>query len=519
MIPKIIHYCWFGGKPFPELTQKCIASWHRYMPDWHYMCWDESNFEIASAPLYVRQAYEARKFAFVSDYVRLWALEQYGGVYFDTDVEVVKSFEPLLGDMAFIGMEESKAHLVGTCVMGCEAHCRWVKDMLSLYKDLLFIKQDGSFDLTTNVQRLGQRMIAKGLNQPQSLSDREPWHHEQYIAEWGLRVYTHDYFSPITSTRVIRKTNNTYSIHYYLASWVDRTYAQRIKDWIIAHVIGRKLTDNIAYWKRQFMSNHDDYICESIENPSHVEVIKRIPHVIHYCWFGGNPLPELVEQCIASWHQHMPDYEYKCWDESTFDISSAPLYVRQAYEARKYAFVSDYVRLWALEQYGGLYMDVDFEVLRPFDDIMDRYIAFAGYEGSKRQPVMMGVIASEPHGMWVRDMLATYNNRPFIKPDGNMDFTPNTTYFSNRLEEFGAVLDGVEKDVIINGFLLFHVFPVWAFCPILTTGENVQTPQTYCIHRGLRSWTADDGWKYRVLFAFSPKIRIYIIKIKRVIFG
>ena len=78
-----------------------------------------------------------------------------------------------------------------------------------------------------------------------------------------------------------------------------------------------------------------------------------IPKIIHYCWFGGNPLPELEKACLASWHEHMPEWEYKWWSESNFDIAKAPLYVRQAYEARKYAFVSDYVRLWALEKFGG----------------------------------------------------------------------------------------------------------------------------------------------------------------------
>lgn len=117
----------------------------------------------------------------------------------------------------------------------------------------------------------------------------------------------------------------------------------------------------------------------------------------------GKPLTPFAEQCLASWKEHMPEtanggeWEYMRWDESNFAIASAPLYVQQAYEARKFAFVSDYVRLWALEQYGG-YMDVDFLVFRPFDELMDRYPAFAGYEGSKRQPVMQGVLASEPHG-------------------------------------------------------------------------------------------------------------------------
>lgn len=243
-----------------------------------------------------------------------------------------------------------------------------------------------------------------------------------------------------------------------------------------------------------------------------------IPHIIHYCWFGGAPLPPLAEECIASWKKYMPEWELKRWDDSNFDIASAPLYVRQAYEARKFAFVSDYVRLWALEQYGGLYMDVDFMVYRPFDDLMTQYAAFAGYEGSKRKPVMQGVIASEPHGAWVRDMLQTYQYREFIKPDGSLDLTPNTSFFSDRLENQGFVPDGNEKDVIVNGKLYLHVLPVWAFCPVLTTGEDVRKPETYCEHMGESSW-AKKGWKAKMLGMVSPKMRTRLIKLKRKILG
>ena len=332
----------------------------------------------------------------------------------------------------------------------------------------------------------------------------------------------------------------------------------------------------------------------------------KIPHIIHYCWFGRKPLPELAERCIASWKEHMPEWEYMKWTEDNFDIAAAPLYVRQAYEAKKYAFVSDYVRLWALERYGGLYMDVDFEVYRPFDDLMDRYVAFAGYEGSKRSPVMQGVIASEPHGAWVRDMLYTYEVRRFILPDGRFDMTPNTSYFTDRLEAQGFVADGKEKDFYFNknqnqndtayaainnenilevtenagstvadsnlhnldpqlareqvpgqttvqscdadtaelslhnplqknvdcinqekaeknnhadeGIFMLHVFPVECFCPVLTTGENVRTAETYCEYKGESSW-AKQGWKGKILSYFSPAVRTRLIKLKRRIFG
>ena len=228
MIPKIIHYCWFGKGEMPELVQTCIASWHTHMPNWEFKLWSEDNFDIAAAPQYVREAYEAKKYAFVSDYVRLWALEQEGGVYLDTDVEVLRSFDPLLNDTAFIGLEESLALLPGTCLMGCEAHCQWVKDMLSTYEGAKFVNNDGTLDMTTNVQRMGAKMVEGGL-----LHERRI----QYLPQWGLRVYTHDYFSPITSTRVIRKTQNTYCIHRFAGSWVDGKKGGIRNWWIVREMI------------------------------------------------------------------------------------------------------------------------------------------------------------------------------------------------------------------------------------------------------------------------------------------
>lgn len=260
-----------------------------------------------------------------------------------------------------------------------------------------------------------------------------------------------------------------------------------------------------------------------------------IPKILHYCWFGKNPLPELEQRCLASWHKHMPDWEYRWWNEETFDISSAPLYVQQAYDAHKYAFVSDYVRLWALEKFGGLYMDVDFMVYRPFDELMAQYAAFAGYEGSKRDPVMQGVIASVAHGAWVKDMLSTYETRPFIKSDGSLDMYPNTQYFTDRLEAQGFVADGVEKDFCIGGGMslanalndslshndntfMLHVFPVHYFCPVLTTGEDVRTEETYCEHKGESSW-AQQTWKGKLLSKIPSSLRTKIIKLKRKILG
>ena len=230
-----------------------------------------------------------------------------------------------------------------------------------------------------------------------------------------------------------------------------------------------------------------------------------IPRIVHYCWFGKGQKPELVEQCIASWHRCMPDWTYMEWSEDNFAIASAPLYVRQAYEARKYAFVSDYVRLWALEQYGGVYLDVDFEVYKSFEPLLDcPQKAFVGKEGSKHQPPMLGVMASEPHSRWVTTMLHTYDKREFVMSDGSYDMTTNVAYFAAA---------GVHKEEWVK------IYPVTYFCPILTTGEDVRNENTYCEHKGLHSWSEKENWKGKILSMVSPNMKIRLIKLKRRIFG
>ena len=235
-----------------------------------------------------------------------------------------------------------------------------------------------------------------------------------------------------------------------------------------------------------------------------------IPKILHYCWFGKGQMPELVLKCIESWKNHLPHYEMRLWSEDNFDIASAPQYVQEAYAAKKYAFVSDYVRLWALEREGGLYIDVDFEVYKSFDDLMEQYDAFAGYEGSKRNPVMMGVIAASAHHPWILGMMATYETRKFVKDDGSLDMTPNTGYFLRWMQERGFVADGVEKD-----WMGVHILPVEYFCPGLTTGENLCCERTYCEHKGLDSWSGNEGWKAKLLNIVPQRWKIKLIKLKR----
>jgi hypothetical protein len=208
MIPKIIHYCWFGGNSLPVLAQKCIASWKKYFPGYEIKEWNETNYDVHKTP-YISEAYNARKYAFVSDYVRFDILYKYGGIYFDTDVEVIKPFDSILRKGGFMGFE-SGCRVAAGLGMGCNAGLGIVYQILDFYSPLHFINADGSYNLHTVVEYVTEILRQNGLiekNQIQILD--------------GLTIYPSEYFAPKSSeTGELEITINTHSIHYYDASWV-----------------------------------------------------------------------------------------------------------------------------------------------------------------------------------------------------------------------------------------------------------------------------------------------------------
>lgn len=211
MIPKKIHYCWFGGNPLPKLAKKCIKSWKRYCPDYEIIRWDESNFDIASAPLYVQQAYNAKKWAFVTDYVRLCAMVTQGGIYMDTDVEVVKSLDSFLQHEAFSGFEVD-TH-ISTGVMACEKGFSLFKEFLDYYNDAVFIRDDGTYNQTTNVIIMTDIAKKYGLKQDGT-----------YQIINGMALYPEEYFCPLDFNLCLHNTENTHTIHWFAASWESEEY-------------------------------------------------------------------------------------------------------------------------------------------------------------------------------------------------------------------------------------------------------------------------------------------------------
>lgn len=208
MIPKIIHYCWFGRGKMPKLAQDCIKSWEKYCPEYQLKEWNEENFDLDLYP-YAREAYDNKKFAFVTDVVRLYALYNEGGIYMDTDVEVIKPLDPFLDNVAFSGFEGLDR--LPTGIMASEKGGQWVKDNLEYYTRHHFITLDGKLDLTTNVTIITDYMLKKGVVLDNSYQDFPGF----------FRLYPKTYFCPLSEPQDF--SENTVTIHHFAGSWLPRS--------------------------------------------------------------------------------------------------------------------------------------------------------------------------------------------------------------------------------------------------------------------------------------------------------
>lgn len=209
-IPSVIHYCWFGGAPLPEEAEKCIASWKRFCPDCEIRRWDESNYSMDGCA-YVKEACREKKWAFVSDYARFDILYQYGGIYLDTDVELIRPIDDILDHGPFMGMERGTDGMVapglGMALPPSHPVCR---DILEEYRKLVFSAPEGSTSQTTVVTHTTNVLERYGLERRQEA---------QHVC--GIQIYPWDYFCPMDfKTGQLTLTENTRSIHHYSASWL-----------------------------------------------------------------------------------------------------------------------------------------------------------------------------------------------------------------------------------------------------------------------------------------------------------
>ncbi|MCQ2334334.1 MAG: glycosyl transferase [Paludibacteraceae bacterium] len=214
---KQIHYCWFGGKPLPTDAQRCIDTWRKHMPDYKVVQWDESNYPVDKIP-YVREAYEAKKYAFVSDYARFDILYQHGGIYLDTDVEMLRSLEPIIENGAYMGFESPGFVATGLGIAAPPQHPLY-REILDDYEHSHFLV-DGRQDLTTVVIRVTGILKRHGLVEK-----------DQIQQVGGVTIYPARYFCPLSvADGVLRITEDTYTIHHYNSSWQSpwRKYGRKL---------------------------------------------------------------------------------------------------------------------------------------------------------------------------------------------------------------------------------------------------------------------------------------------------
>ena len=220
-IPKIIHYCWFGRKPLPKFARKCIASWKKYLPDYEIREWNEDNFDV-NMILYTREAYECKKYAFVSDYARFYILYNHGGLYFDTDVEIIRPMDDVISRGAFMGIEKDadKVSVAPGLGMGASAGMELYKMILDYYASLHFVGQNGE-RISGNVVKYTTDIL----------------HRFNFVSEDRMQqvadmwIYPNEWFNPLDdATGRLTITANTCSIHHYSKTWIDNYGPLRI--WI-----------------------------------------------------------------------------------------------------------------------------------------------------------------------------------------------------------------------------------------------------------------------------------------------
>lgn len=222
MIPKVIHYCWFGGKKKSKLIQKCIKSWHKYCPDYKIIEWNENNYDISTAPLFVRQAINEKKWAFATDYIRYQIIFENGGIYLDTDVELIRNLDGFLHNLAFFSFEKGKDFLINSGLgFGAEKGTELLGSLMNLYKNQPFVLPNRKPDLTPCPLREKDVFLSYGI-----IFDGT-----EQIIDGNIHIYSLEYFCPLDYYEIRERplfyfnrskqniTDKTVSIHWFSHSW------------------------------------------------------------------------------------------------------------------------------------------------------------------------------------------------------------------------------------------------------------------------------------------------------------
>lgn len=238
MIPKVIHYCWFGGKPIPEKDKKCIESWKKFCPDFEIKEWNENNYDIEKNK-YMSDAYKEKKWGFVPDYARFDIIYNEGGFYLDTDVELIKPLEELRENEAYMGFE-SKRWINGGIGFGANARNKLIKELRDMYENINFYNEDGSLNIKPSPYYITEFLEKKGLqcNNKMQLIDT-------------MKIYPTEYFAAKDYiTGKVTKTKNSISIHQYNASWQSPKSKFKLK---VKQIMGDKIYNMLILIKKKII--------------------------------------------------------------------------------------------------------------------------------------------------------------------------------------------------------------------------------------------------------------------------
>jgi mannosyltransferase OCH1-like enzyme len=234
MIPKVIHYCWLSNDPVPVLLQECMQTWEEKLPDYELMLWNFDRFDVNSC-IWVKQAFEAKKYAFAADYIRLYAVYHHGGIYLDMDVKVLKSFDDLLRQPSFVGFEYQR--FMEAAVFGAHRHAKWIRHMLDYYENRKFINKFGKMDITP-LPIIMSNILHANYPIPQEIEGK-------CIRLDDLVILPHRYF--MHNDPLIQPTNDTYTLHMFAGSWLSAAQRRKRK---FLYFIGDKNTKRLSRLKQ-----------------------------------------------------------------------------------------------------------------------------------------------------------------------------------------------------------------------------------------------------------------------------
>ena len=214
MIPKIVHFCWFGSNPYPNKIKKCIESWQKYLTNYEFKLWNEETFDIEKSCQYVKDAYKEKKYAFVSDFVRLYALYNYGGIYLDTDIEIINEIPVGILNHKLILSLDDEGYISGSFI-GSKKNVTFLSHMINFYENLSFYNNDGSLNMEVNNTYLQQELIKKGYDYKQI--------NKQQLLKDDIVLYPDDFFHCRSlTTGKLNITTNSIAIHWHSILWASQ---------------------------------------------------------------------------------------------------------------------------------------------------------------------------------------------------------------------------------------------------------------------------------------------------------